>query len=291
MSLKDIFDKTREQIDSPSVHGIIVPQLVRHLEKSREARRKLYSYHASQLYNLCPREEALTDFFLEKGKKFKESLPASLRLTFDTGHALHDWFRNEYLREIGGLEGIWKCSLCGNLKEGVDLWFSDCPCSVPTHKVKREYVEPSFQDKINGVTGSIDGILAEDTVTRRPRMILELKTINLEGFRKLTKPFPAHVFQIQVYMWLSGIRHAVIVYISKGHTGAEPPFKEFTVEYEEGFLDETFISLDSVRSAKDRKDPLCAKKVCLSSSTPRGKNCPYRDICFKKAPLEGWKPE
>jgi len=276
MSMKDVLNSGPAKVAKPKGERFVGP-LVKLLEKPQKKRRKAHQYHASGLHNLCPREAAITDRLLEVGVPSIEQIPISLRFTFDLGNAVHEWFQQEYFKLLGGVRGAWECVKCGNRELGVDMWETHCSCSKdPTpHK----YAELTFRSDELRVVGSCDGVLVEDNVQGWPEMIFELKTISIGQFDSLKKPKPEHYTQVQIYMWLSGIKHAIVVYACKAFT-RETPFKEFQVEYDPEHIQPILDDLQDVKTAQEVKSVDIARKLCIGPGVPRAKQCPYSEVCF-----------
>ena len=249
-------------------------------------------YRGSGVGKMCEREEV-----------FKKLLPRAwapvspeLRDIFEVGHAIHHRWQNYKLGPAGILEGWWVCRTCGFKIEG--FMPSDiCPsceslrrCGscrarmqdgiyVQNHYCKKckseswEYEEYALEHRELGIVGHCDGVvLVEGT-----RYIWEFKTINENGFlnRIPLYPLKEHVAQVQVYMWLKGLKHAIIHYLNK-NTSKQ---KEFHIEYND------LVRKDVVRKIKlitrhQEGNTLPDNGVCTTRYGTRAKRCPWVRECF-----------
>ena len=69
--------------------------------------------HASQLWKTCGRRTVLEALCGIENEP--EQISAGSFMTQDEGHALHDWWQNEYLAGWGKIKGEWRCARCGKL--------------------------------------------------------------------------------------------------------------------------------------------------------------------------------
>lgn len=65
-------------------------------------------------------------------------------------------------------------------------------------------------DEATGLSGSADFIMRSDD---SGAVVVELKSISPEQFRYLSKPVTKHIYQVHVYMMLSGARKAIVYYV------------------------------------------------------------------------------
>lgn len=167
----------------------------------------------------------------------KEKLPYYLRLTFEYGHALHaivqKTFHNlshwDTERELGkrfitpGSPEAIEYERHGEYVQGLDVKFAD--------EVQVDLPEAMIQN------GHADGVLEFDTYVRggydvwvRVRVVLEIKSIGDEGFKKLTKVKDEHTTQAHaLYATALDVPFISFLYISKAF---EAPMHEFVVAYD-----------------------------------------------------------
>lgn len=191
----------------------------------------------------------------------KERLPYYLRLTFEYGHALHkivqDTFHNlahwdterELLKRFitpGTPEAI-EYERHGDYVAGLEVKFAD--------EVQVDLPEAMIEN------GHADGVLEFDTYVRggydvwvRVRVVLEIKSIGDEGFKKLTKVKDEHTTQAHaLYATALDVPFISFLYISKAF---EAPMHEFVVAYDhKKFLDWSSRKLSVLEKAIDVGEP------------------------------------
>jgi len=140
---------------------------------------------------------------------------------FDNGNSVHTRYLRGYLK------------------------FLDCrPLDVEVEKDGKmewvECVEQRFEDKELWLKGSPDAIIhnPEDGLD----YIFELKSIKQEQFNKLNGPLIEHIYQAYVYMHMTGIPRALILYENKN----TQEIKEFIVTRDEKLMIEVLNKIKSV---------------------------------------------
>jgi hypothetical protein len=128
-----------------------------------------------------------------EGDNGAEASPRVLRI-FDNGKATHERLQ-KYLKEAGVL----------------------LQAEVPV--INAEYE----------IRGSADGIVEIGGA----KGVLEIKSINSQGFYGLFEPKAEHLMQINVYMFCSGIPRGVLLYENKN----DQEIKEFLLKQDSGVLE------------------------------------------------------
>jgi len=159
-----------------------------------------------------------------------------LQRIFHNGDYLHYRWR-EYFTRLGFLRGRW---MCRNLAahggkpfiHGEDEPFgvfrpNGCQCGVPAEGL--EYVEISFFDPETLLGGSVDGVLdvrqLEDkyisvrgldlTEAANCLILVDFKSMNSYSFGRLRRPKPNHLTQMQIYLYLAGLKVGKFIYENK----------------------------------------------------------------------------
>lgn len=224
-------------------------------------------YRISGLSKLCAREEVLRH--IHKVEK-KQKIPAKLKRTFDFGRAFHTQAQAEWFGKWGWLVGDWICQNCR--KETIKAFRPQrCQCGCEIF----EYREFYLTDPVLGITGHLDGIIFWEGEP----FVLELKTTNSMQYKLVTdinrRPIDAHVDQVVMYMFLTGIKRGKIVYMDKN----ESLLFHFDVEYMQGVVDritnEIKMAREGMVSGVVPKRTTCGDKNCS-----RAKSCPVRGLCF-----------
>ena len=301
----------------PSSASVFLDSLYRFIETTEEEVEpdKPNYLRASSLYKLCARRAAIGAVFPDYVVNDLERISAGQQLTFDLGHAVHEWVQNKYLGPMGTLWGHWfcfrcdgithtglmpkKCKTCGR---GRTLWHAfEFEGRVERFNVANFlYVERSLVDNELGLTAHPDGLLYSSDL-RDIQQVFELKTISTDGYDKLVKqavPKPEHVIQTHVYMYLSKLRETYIVYFDKGkqcewkfsvESGITPGAERLQIFHVE-FDDELWAKLvadirDYYKALKltekhSGDDIAPFKRICKSPTERNARDCPMRDKCF-----------
>jgi hypothetical protein len=130
--------------------------------------------------------------------------PRLLRI-FDNGHGVH-YRLQRYLKEIGTL----------------------VETEVPVENQEYE------------ICGSADGILK----LGKREGVLEIKSINANGFYATHEPKPDHIIQINIYMFCLGIPRGCVLYENKNNQ----ELKEFYVKLDNKILDPVLEKIKLVQS-------------------------------------------
>lgn len=216
-------------------------------------------FHPSSMYYMCPRLEVL-----------KRVIPPELmgpvkhdvvtRAKFDIGHAVHAWYQNVYLGPMGILKGRWFCRACGFVHGS-----SSEPVFMPKTCGKTledgslcdgsafEYIECAVISEEWNIVGKTDGIITVDGTD----YVVDIKTIDPDLFKKLSSPWPSNTFQIQIYMWLFGIKKGILLYVDKSSNGPSP-VREFLIEHSSKTVNDACGRITSFNMAmQTRSLPVC----------------------------------
>jgi len=217
------------------------------IERGINNDRKYDHFHASE-WDGCHRKVAYL-YLEEKGRIERVPIQANMidpriQRVFGNGHHVHFRWR-KYLQDIGILRGLWKCPICsfqtgkpfilgGSSKYGI-IKPEQCDCG----NRYLQYEELGFFDEETNWGGHVDGILdlrladprfvAEavkpDTPDEDALMLCDFKSMKERKFKYLKRPEPKHYTQLQIYLYLSGLRCGKLIYESKD----EQAIKEFII--------------------------------------------------------------
>jgi len=242
----------------------------------------------SSLSGLCAREEVLCT---KHQVTRKETLNGDTLLTFLHGTSLHWGLQNHALPELGVLYGQWKCLGCGFAHGGVEKGFlvsekvilrpETCSKCGNVSKGRGDqafqYVEAHFVNDEFRLTGHPDGFLV---LPGKPGMgILEAKSIGGRNAWEVKQaPHYGHVIQAQAYLWLSGLKWAVIFYWAKGEHGVDKAIAEHFIDYDE----ETIVNLKAMLTSIPNgiRSGLLPERVCATDSCTRANKCSVVKKCF-----------
>lgn len=267
------------------------------VEEERNAHRAP-GLHASSLHRVCARREILAQDF----KLVVERQPMTVGnfLTVDVGHALHQWWQDEYLGPSGLAFGNWRCKRCHHLHKD-----TTCPkkCFHPCESEKFTYEEYGVDLKDLKTVGHMDAVLLEKPWDKRSKKrVGEIKTKSPYQYKHISGPELAHVIQTHVYMKGMGLTEAIIIYIAKGKQckwtirsgefiAGSPRVKAYVV----GFDDALWASLEkrindywqAQADIQELKDGLITSldassydRVCPTATCDMAKACALREVCF-----------
>lgn len=144
-----------------------------------------------------------------------------------------------------------------------------------------------LQEKVKEkVEGEEEEIEVEKEIYRGPKnhiLIVEFKSINSKGFKKLTKakPLEKHEMQLQLYFYLTGIRKGMVWYENKDNQ----EIKIYHIEYDEALVQKTIEYIQTVIRYVDGKDlpEREGNPVDLMC-----RYCDFRNICHVPISDEEW---
>jgi hypothetical protein len=142
-------------------------------------------------------------------------------------------------------------------------WLKHAEVAVPHHELK--------------VSGTMDGVLYEGSV-------LELKSINTNGFSRVSTfgPEKQHQIQVGTYMYLTGADKGSIIYEDKN----TQEYREFIVLMTQDLEDLVRESATTVWKLIDAEELAPPLTDCEAHLGYRYQTCPYRDRCLG---VKTWK--
>lgn len=179
-----------------------------------------------------------------------DAIDPTLHRIFGNGHHLH-YRLGENLRRTGYLKGHWRCPLAdypGHPEQkiyGTDeklgiLQPEKCVCGC----TKLKYKEVGFLDEDAMLGGHVDAILdltgkkingtviPKDAPVEDSHIVVDFKSIRSYGFSKLVGPSPSHMCQMQIYLYLSGLKCGKFLYENKDNQR----FRQFLVKRDDDFI-------------------------------------------------------
>lgn len=264
--------------------------------------------HASDFSdpNFCPRKVCLLDATGAPPKG--EHLSTAQTMTFAIGHAVQDLVVT-FLANAGVAVSDWKCRTCGALHPFRKRPSSCLQCSAPQWALQP--IEPRIECPISGLSGGID-VLA-DMGGLRPVMV-EVKTIRPEDFKKIEKPLLEHALRTKIYLELAArlppehrlhgrieTGFAKVFYVSKGGWGALDtslhaegviekfsPFREFIVTPSPELIAPILERAASITRFRRREAGIPSIEGCDTVFCSRAKGCSMAHACFGGAFPAGW---
>lgn len=283
--------------------------LHRLLAREEEVRYSTDYIHASEVTSedpeFCPREMALYDVTGRRG--WTQPIGAASQFVFDLGHAIQGLI-TRYMQETGMAYGNWRCSVCDR---SWGMQRRPSRCSVCGGVSTVEYEEPRFLSAVSGISGGMD--LLVQLPGRDLLVLVEVKGLRRDDFRKLVAPLAEHRVRTRLYLraiaeaqdpaaLLVDSEEARLLYVCKGGWGEKDvevlrwgdsqgwsPFKEFVVERDDESCEVYHRKAKAVTDFR-RGTTGMPEGICPTQFAPRAKGCPVVHQCFGGHYPPGWRP-
>jgi len=229
------------------------------------------------------------------GGRFKGELLQEFR----AGDSIHTNVQFD-LGVTGRLWGRWRCPRCRWVSDegwmpralypgkGGGQVLDAAPCVHCAGRNKREkiawhYVEPGVFHGGYGIIGHHDGDLritrGEDTW----RILLEIKSINENGYMEKygVLPQPEHVMQASVYAWLGGFSWICFIYVNKNQVHQ---WKEIIVPVDTESIAVVVAKLEAIKWGRENRQLPLAARVCEDVRCQRARGCPLVYQCWGETP-------
>jgi hypothetical protein len=247
---------------------------------------------ASTLYDACIRMHVLAKKYEIKKSEY---VNIGNKITFGIGNAVHSHAQNTGFLFGNRRIGIWECVSCKHKTWGVfpKTACKKCGCDDPVYKEYDNVVKSPYTFSFH-----IDMFLNIEDKIR----VVELKTINKDGFDDLLMPLGKHDAQVNMYLLGCSLdlflkekvkvdtEMGYILYLSKGSCGKEIPCKAFEVHrnqhMQEAIAEKLYAYMDGINSFPEKLPDL--KPLCQSTSFScyEAKTCPVVDHCKKYGSCE-----
>jgi len=201
--------------------------------------------HPSQIGG-CIRANVLNGL----GQPFKEQVPPRVRRIFHNGNDMHTRFQ-KYLRDLNLLK---LCPHCGGKRCEI------CRYSGVEHRI--EWPEYNVQ-------GTCDGILKTD-----PICVLELKSINQNGFEWEGGISKQYIWQAHLYMMLLKIPQCLFIFENKNTQSV----REILVKADGDISNQVIERLKEIKGYVEKRIAPAA-----SCQNWKRRGCRFRNICKGEA--------
>lgn len=234
-----------------SVSDVINKLIIDEAREEIKRKDRDYSHFHPSEWDGCKRKIAYSYY---EAKGFFQIEPDSIRIDpksqriFQNGHYMHDRYKN-YLEKTNSLKGRWKCKnhivhldkprIFGNDSKIGCLKPKICECG----STEFEYLELSVYDGETLWGGHIDAVVNLELLSHffgyididhdHEDMIIDFKTMNSFQFKKLEEALTKHVIQISIYMYITGIKCAKLIYENKD----SQDIKEFLVKFDQSLME------------------------------------------------------
>lgn len=255
-------------------------------------------FHPSS-WDGCKRQHAYAYYESQGSIKIDESalkISPQLERIFGNGHGMHDRWRS-YLESTGALMGVWECAnwsahpkpkMFGTDKKLGCLRPEKCECG----SVKFRYHEIGLLDHETMWGGHVDAVIDQKLLAKycdngckilsdEEIILVDFKTINAFEFKSLDKPKSDHQTQMQIYLYLTGLKYGKFVYEDKNSQSVK----------------EYLVTADPVLMAVKKAEALSLKNIVTVTINgkhrlpPRGfpskahqncQRCKYRGHCWSE---------
>ena len=286
---------------------VVIPGLQRHVMKQmakEDLERSPHVIHPSDMVKpeWCGRHDYYRITKTRYDRKAVNNPSFNMANAFAEGHTIHEKYQT-WLWEMGVLYGKWLCQRCNHV--WTDLSPKTCPkCESPW----LHYKEVSLERKPYLINGHADGAVHDlDGWTG----LIEVKSIGIGTIRfeaprmhqryldgnetldemwwKINRPFPSHMKQGQLYLWLSWPRYNQIVFIyeSKFHQKQ----KEFLVSYNPKLIAPLIDQAKDVSQGVRAKIPPERPVWAVDMQVKTCRSCTYRNICWSIDAVEETAPK
>lgn len=259
-------------------------------------------WHPSQLMDMCPRAEILRQLLPDATRDI-EKIDCRTQLIFDVGTALHSWWQEQYFGPMGVLKGNWRCVRCGYTTSMTTMPLREHQCGstcedgspvlsasasgvrVGRNRVWR-FAEVPVTSPEWGIVGHSDGVYLLRGPLGTVETILEIKTAGPSFWARGGYPYAENIFQINIYMWLTGKKKGVLLYIDKGGVNKDLPMmgKEIFVDYNDSARRDTCMKIELYReSVKTQRLPSRMAMCELKPRSARPQSCPFGKVCLSDA--------
>jgi CRISPR/Cas system-associated exonuclease Cas4 (RecB family) len=193
-------------------------------------------------------------YYCLQGEEPINRIPSDLQAIFDAGHTIHGMIQQ---RIEEAEEDAYKGMLRTYMAEAIN------------NKDWGFHVEQGCGDDELLLAGHIDGIV---TIEGQPDIGVEFKTINKNGFSRLSKPQLAHVWQVHCYMRCTGIREFRLVYYCKDNSN----LLEFTVKWDDKVWKNVERLIKQLLDHHQRNEPPMQP---LAKPGRNCSSCRYQHLC------------
>lgn len=220
-----------------------------------------------------------------------------LQRIFDNGHGMHHRL-GQNLQESGILKGVWQCKNCDTLHGKEEKLGTRRPvqCSSCMKKASGtslfQYREIGFYDEETMIGGHVDAVLdlrgqeingeliPKDAPEEDSHLVVDFKSIRAEAFRRLSGPQSYHRTQMQIYLYLSGLKFGKFLYENKN----DQAFREFLVSRDENLIEDKVSAAKLLKQIvkgtnSDGKRTL-PKRAHKKDNAKECVECPFRSHCW-----------
>jgi len=251
----------------------------------------MYKHHRQVAYSVYEAHK-----YIQIDPKLVKINPGLERI-FDNGHWAHDRWRH-YLENTapGALWGRWMCK--NPIHKEPKVYGADKKLGCPKPDVCEcgqnmlAYQEVGFSDKETLWGGHVDaiidarrwpykkGVAKEEKDPQSFFVVVDFKTMNPFSFKALEEPKPEHKTQMQIYLYLSGLKLGKFVYENK----ADQTVKEFVVDFDEELMEkkrqEAIFMNHLVNHTNSKGNHVLPKRGFEEKDNKTCLQCKFKEHCW-----------
>lgn len=240
--------------------------------------------HLSSLIGACPRAQVIAR---DTGMEIRSSVTGPMRIMWKIGRAVETHIRDSYINAVNyeGVYGRWRCDC--HYTQYTGLFDADYDACHRCGYQPRFYEELTVFDDDANIGGNPDLAL----LIAQKYLIIEIKSMNKEGFDALERPVPDHVLQAGGYrrlyerMGLPVHDEVVIIYVRKDYNPRVRPYKEMRVNLARDTAVQVSLDLmwDHARAIKFGTLQDLPARICDEPQHTRACNCFCVVDCFQRS--------
>lgn len=237
---------------------------------------------ASQIYDVCPREEVIVRMLnITRQKVYNARSAVRIKAGISFQEPMRSIFANSLIigSERWVLVGKWQCLICGTVY-GTD----DEPAEMPLSCCgKREfrYLELAFKNDEFMLRGETDGILYkyDNENNLIDKVLLELKLVGSSSYNSYSNTFnERYYYQVQTYLFLTGLEKCLFVVTNLDAKTEGELFRLYWVSRDSEIIEKIKVKASIYAAAiKNKKLPV---GVCTTPLDARAQQCPVARQCF-----------
>lgn len=223
-------------------------------------------------------------------------ISAQTERIFSNGHYMHDRWKT-YAEKTGALMGRWRCqNWMAHQDKHVIFGLSSKlgvhkPAKCDCGSDRFDYQEVGFFDDETWWGGHVDAVIDVnklrakyanfiDANCKEDYIIIDFKSMNTFSFRNLTAPVPDHIIQLSIYLYLSGLKIAKLLYEDKSTQEA----KEYDVIRDDSLIEEKKNEAIFLKSVVTHTNSEGKRVLPTRAYSSRGHKeclrCKYRGHCW-----------
>jgi hypothetical protein len=280
---------------------IVNQRLVEKAVAEIESRERDYTHFHPSEWDGCKRKIAYAYYeakdYITIDRSALKLDPQGQRI-FDNGHSMHARWR-KYLGWTNALIGRWMCKNWMAHPDKPKIYGVDEKLGVPRPQkcdcgsTRFEYIELGFLDMETMWGGHVDAIIDNEVAAKQSGyenlacdpderfVVVDFKTINdFDYGKKLENPKPEHITQMQIYLYLSGLKYGKFLYENKNNQAV----KEFLVTRDDKLLEvkkaEALALKVQVMSCNSRGQRTLPKRGFDSKTHYQCMRCKFRGDCW-----------